>query len=101
LGLLSLGAAVTWLSVEMLRQGRLYHRLKPSARPRRWVLIWLLFALGACVAWLPFMIFFPDAWITHFLLKVVAIAFIVVTLVVRNLGIIVDWFYQHKGWPLR
>jgi hypothetical protein len=100
-GLLLLAIAATWVSIDMLCDGWLYQRMEPSSRPRRWVLIWLLAALGVCIAWLPFMIFLPNAWITQFLLKIVGIVFVVVALTLRNFGWLVNWVYSRKGWRLR
>jgi hypothetical protein len=34
-----LGIAAVWLSISILCRGKLYRRLEPEARPRRWVAI--------------------------------------------------------------
>ena len=102
LGLLAaLAIAVVWLSVTILLRGKLYSRLKPDARPRRWVLISLLVLFGIFVIWFPVWMMWPNALISRLLLGLFGVSFFVVGMTIKWLRPLVDAYVQRKGWPLR
>jgi H+/Cl- antiporter ClcA len=102
LGLLVvLGIAAILLSITILCRGKLYHRLKPDARPRRWVLILLLVLFLVFIIWFPVWMTWPHALISRFLTLLFGLSFAVVCLTARWLSPLVDAFVERKGWPLR
>jgi hypothetical protein len=102
LGLLFvLGIAAVWISVTILLRGKLYHRLKPEARPRRWVLISLLALFLVFVVWFPVWITWPHNLISRFLTLLFGISFAIVGLTFKWFAPLVDAFFKRKGWPLR
>jgi|SRR5215472_19161648 len=102
LGLLvALGIAAVWLSIAILLRGKLYHRLEPDARPRRWVLISLLALFLVFVIWFPVWITWPHALISRFLTLLFGILFAIVGLTFKWFAPLVDAFFKRKGWPLR
>ena len=102
LGLLVvLGLATVWLSISLLWRGKLYQRLKPEARPRRWVLLSLLALLLIFVVWFPLWITWPDALISRVLLLLFGVSFGIVGVTFKWLAPFVDAYIERKGWPLR
>jgi hypothetical protein len=99
--LFCIGSAAVLVSVDILRQGKLYHSLKPEARPRRWVLIWLLVLLTTFAVCFPVHLIWPNALISRVLLGLFVIVFAAVGLTLRNFSWLVDWYYKRKGWRLR
>ncbi|MGB7730629.1 MAG: hypothetical protein WBL50_21550 [Candidatus Acidiferrum sp.] len=96
-----IAAAAVLLSADMLFRGRLYHRLKPKSRPRRWVLISLLILFAVFIAWFPPWIMWPHALISRLLTGLFAITFGIVGLTLRLFSPLVDRYFTRKGWPLR
>jgi hypothetical protein len=88
-------------SIIILRKGKLYHHLKPAARPRRWVLVWLLVLLAVFAVWFPIWTIWPRSFISRVLTVVFGVTFGVVGITLRRLSGLVDWYYKRKGWPLR
>jgi len=102
LGLLvGTGAIAAALSIVILRRGKLYHRLSPEARPRRWVLILLLILIAVFLVWFPVWMTWPHALISRFLTGLFGITFGVVTLTFKWLSPFVDGYIRRKGWQLR
>lgn len=102
LGLLLLvGVAAVWLSISILSKGKLYHRLKPEARPRRWVLISLLGLFLIFVVWFPVWIAWPHALVSRLLTALFGVSFAVVGLTFKWFAPLVDAYFHRKGWPLR
>lgn len=102
LGLLAaLAIFAVWLSVAILLRGKLYHRLKPDACPRRWVLISLLALLLIFLLWFPVWMTWPHAPIARFLTVLLGIAFAIVGLTLKWFRPLVDAYFIRKGWPLR
>lgn len=102
LGLLVvLAIPVVWLSVTILLRGQLYHRLKPNARPRRWVLISLLALFLVFLVWFPVWMTWPNALISRLLLGLFGVTFFVVGMTIKWLTPLVDSYVKRKGWPLR
>ena len=100
--LLFVGAGtVVALSILILRRGRLYHRIKPESRPRRWVLMSLLLVFAIFVIWFPIWFLWPDALISRILGLLFVVIFFAVGLALRWLVGLVDWFVKRKGWALR
>jgi hypothetical protein len=97
------GFAITAVAVSVLilRRGKLYHRLKPETRPRRWVLIFLLFLLAVFVVWFPVWITWPQALVSRLLTGLFGITFAVVGLTFKWFSPLVDSYITRKGWPLR
>src|ERR1017187_4878702 len=76
--LVGLGFSAVVLSITILRCGKLYHRLSPEARPRRWVLISLLVLFAVFVIWFPVWMTWPNSLISRILLGLFGLAFFVV-----------------------
>jgi hypothetical protein len=96
-----LGISAVVLSITMLRRGKLYHRLSPEARPRRWVLISLLVLFAVFVIWFPVWMTWPNALISHLLLGLFAVTSFVVGITIKWLGPLVDAYVRRRGWHLR
>lgn len=99
--LVMLGIAAVWLSISILCRGKLYHRLKPEARPRRWVLFFLLSLFLVFIIWFPIWMTWPHALISRVLTLLFGVSFAVIGLTFRWLARLVDAFIKRKGWPLR
>jgi hypothetical protein len=99
--LVVLGIAAVWLSVSILCRGKLYHRLKPDARPRRWVLFFLLTLFLVFIIWFPIWMIWPHAVISRVLTFLFGLSFAAIGLTFRWLAPLVDAFIKRKGWPLR
>jgi len=99
--MLGLGISVVAASISILRRGRLYHRLNPEARPRRWVLISLLFLFAVFIVWFPVWMRWPHALISRVLTGLFGITFLGVALTFKWFSRIVDGYIQRRGWPLR
>jgi len=96
-----LGIAAVVLSIIILRRGKLYYRLRPEARPRRWVLILLLFVFAAFLIWFPVWMTWPEAPVSRVLLGLFGVAFFSVGMTIKWLAPFVDSFVKRRGWPLR
>jgi hypothetical protein len=99
--LVVLGIAAVWLSIVILLRGKLYRRLKPDARPRRWVLISLLGLFLVFIIWFPVWITWPHALISRFLTLFFGLSFALVGLTFKWLAPLVDAYIERKGWLLR
>ena len=102
LGLLVvLGVVALGLSIAMLRRRKLYQRLSPEARPRRWVLISLLVLFTVFIVWFPVWMTWPDTLISRILLGP---TFGVVGLTLKWLSPLVDGYIRrrvgHSGEPI-
>jgi hypothetical protein len=95
------GIAAVVVSILILRRGKLYHRLKPEARPRLWVLILLLLLLAVFVVWFSVWMTWPGALVSRILLGLFGITFGVVGLTLKWFSPLVDSYIKRKGWPLR
>jgi len=89
-----LGISAVVFSLSILRRGKLYHRLRPEARPRRWVLISLLFLFSVFAIWFPVWITWPDAIISRLLLALFGITFFVVGMTIKWLTPLVDSYVK-------
>jgi hypothetical protein len=96
-----LGLSAVVLSIIILRRGKLYHRLRPEARPRRWILISLLFLFAVFVIWFPVWMTWPNALISRLLLGLFGVTFFVVAMTIKWLTPLVDSYVKRRGWPLR
>ncbi len=96
-----MAVAAVLLSADMLFRGRIYHRLKPESRPRRWVLISLLILFAVFVVWFPVWKLWPDTLISHVLDGLFGLTFVIVGLTFRLFSPLVDRYITRKGWPLR
>lgn len=101
--LLSLTFVSVAVSINILLRGRIWQRLKPASRPRRWVLIWLLISLFLTFVWLPVFVERPGSHLAKALTLVWAIVFISMCLVGKLplLSSAVDLIVERMGWPLR
>jgi hypothetical protein len=100
-GLFGLGASAVVLSILLLRRGKLYHRLSPNARPRRWVLTFVLALFAAFVVWFPVWLTWPHAPISRVLTAVFSVTFFVVSMALKWLSGSIDRYWLRRGWPLR
>ena len=98
---IALGISAVVLSVVILRRGKLYDRLRPEARPRRWILISILFLFAVFVIWFPVWMTWPDALISRLLLGLFSVAFLAVGVTIKWLTPFVDSCFRRRGWPLR
>ena len=98
---LGLGLSAVILSFVILRRGKLYHRLTPEARPRRWVLIFSLILLAVFVIWFPVWITWPNALISRLLAGLFGLTFAAAAMTFKWLAPVVDSYIQRKGWHLR
>lgn len=96
-----LGISAVVLSIIILRRGKLYHRLRPEARPRRWILISLLFLFAVFVIWLPVWMTWPNALISRLLLGLFGVTFFLVAMTIKWLTPLVDSYVKRRGWPIR
>ena len=96
-----LGISAVVLSIIILRRGNLYHRLRPEARPRRWILISLLFLFAVFVIWFPVWMTWPNALISRLLLGLFGVTFFLVSMTIKWLTPLVDSYVKRRGWPLR
>ena len=99
--LVVLGVSAVSVSVLMLRKGRFYKSLNPSSRPRRWVLLSLLFLLAVFVLWFPIWTLWPHTVLARVLTVLFGLTFFVVTMTLKWFSSLVDWFIERRGWPLR
>jgi hypothetical protein len=95
------GISAAVLSIIILRRGKLYHRLNPEARPRRWVLISMLVLFAVFITWFPVWMTWPHTLISRILTGLFAVTFFVVGLTYKWLEGLVDAYIKRKGWPLR
>src|SRR5215469_1400696 len=79
-----LGVSAAAVSISILRRGKLYRRMNPETRPRRWVLISLLFLFAVFIVWFPVWIRWPHALISRVLTGLFGIAFAVVGLTIKR-----------------
>ena len=96
-----LGISAVAVSISILRRGKLYHRLNPETRPRRWVLISLLFLSAVFIVWFPVWTRWPHALISRVLTGLFGITFAGVLLTFKWFSRVVDRYIQRRGWPLR
>ena len=96
-----LGTAAVVLSIIILRRGKLYHRLSPEARPRRWVLSSLLVLFVVFAIWFPVWMTWPNALISRLLLGLFGVTFFVVGMTLKWLTPLVDAYVKRRGWQLR
>src|SRR5580704_738519 len=99
--LVGLGISVAAVSISILRRGKLYHRLNPEKRPRRWILISLLFLLAVFSIWFPVWMTWPHALLSRVLTGFFGITFFVVCMTIKWLSPMVDGYIRRRGWPLR
>jgi hypothetical protein len=99
--LCALGIVSVTLSIIILRRGKLYHRISPDARPRRWVLIALLVLLTIFLVWFPVWVTWPHALISRLLTGLFGFTFFAVLMTIEWLSGIVDRYIERKGWALR
>ena len=101
-GLILLAVVTVSALVNILLRGKLYQKMQPDSRPRRWVLYALLSLFAAFAIWFP-------VWMTWHSIPLVAkaltltlgIVFGVAGFTLRWLRGPVDLFVQKRGWPLR
>jgi hypothetical protein len=100
-GLFGIGASSVVLSILLLRRGKLYRRLSPNARPRRWVLIFVLALFAVFVVWFPVWLTWPHAPISRVLTAVFSVTFFVVSMALKWLSGLMARYWLRKGWPVR
>ena len=88
-------------SIMILSRGKLYERLSPETRPRRWMLICVLVLFAIFVIAFSVWMMWPDALVSRVLLGAFGIAFFVVGFAIRLLTPQVDAFVERMGWQLR
>jgi hypothetical protein len=99
LGALAITAVTA--SIVILRRGKLYHRLKPESRPRRWVLISMLTLCGVFIIWFPVWMIQPHALVSRVLTGLFAITFVVIGMAYKWFRRLIDGYVERKGWRLR
>jgi hypothetical protein len=99
--MLGLGLLAVVLSIVILRKGRLYYRINPESRPRRWVLISLLALFGSFIAWFPVWMTWPNLIISRLLSLVFGLTFFIVVMALKWFSPIIDWYVKRTGRSLR
>ena len=91
------------VSINILLRGRIWRRLKPTSRPRRWVLVLLLTSLALTFVWIPVFVGRPHTQLAKVLTVIWATVFIGMGLIFKLpfLGSAIDLLFERKGWPLR
>lgn len=86
----------------LLRKGPLYRSLKPTSRPRRWVLFLLLYLVVCVAAWLDVSALWPDCIPARIGFASFVIPLALFGILMRwGLTPIVDKWIERRGWPLR
>jgi drug/metabolite transporter (DMT)-like permease len=98
--LIGLGIAAVSVSAAILSKGKLYHRLKPESRPRRWVLIWSLALFLIFIIWFPVWITWPRAPVSLLLTALFGVSLFAYGLTLKWFAHLVDAYVKSKGWPL-
>ena len=101
LALILLAIATVSVLLNLLLRGSLYRRLKPQARPRRWVLFFLLTDFVAFAVWFPIWMMWPKSLLAKTLTLVFGVVFGMIGLTFKWGGGFMDMLYERKGWPLR
>jgi len=97
----ALGLCAILLSIRLLLKGRLYKRISPKSRPRRWVLYSVL-VLSTCFAiWFPVWMIWPSALISRLLTLLFGLTFVLALVAFRVFPGFIDAYVQRKGWPLK
>lgn len=99
LGALAMTAVTA--SIVILCRGKLYHRLKPESRPRRWVLMFMLILFAIFLIWFPVWMIWPHALISRILTVLFALTFFVIGMAYKWLSRLIDAYIERKGWRLR
>jgi hypothetical protein len=99
--LIALAISAVVVSIMILSRGKLYERLSPETRPRRWMLICVLVLFAMFVIAFSVWMIWPDALVSRVLLGAFGIAFFVVGFAIRLLTPQVDAFVERRGWQLR
>ena len=99
--LLALAAAAITVSLNILLRNRVYERLKPESRPRKWVLFALLVVFAVFAVWFPVWMTWPQSVVAKALTLTFAVVFSAVGLTLSSFTRAVDLFVERKGWPLR
>src|SRR5580765_3916802 len=91
------------VSVNILLRGTIWRRLKPSSRPRRWVLILLLASLAVTLVWLPVFVKLPNTPLSRVLTAVWGIVCGGTCLIFKLplLSSAVDLLFERRGWSVR
>jgi len=99
--LLILAIASVAVTLNVLLRGRIYQRLRPQSRPRRWVLLSTLLVFTAFAAWFPVWVSWPQSVIAKILTVVFGLVFFFVGITLKWFTPLVDRYVQRKGWPLK
>jgi hypothetical protein len=97
----ALAVTAVTASIVILRRGKLYHRLKPESRPRRWVLMSMLTLFGVFVIWFPVWMIRPHALISRVLTGLFGLTFFVIGMAYKWFARLIDAYVERKGWRLR
>jgi hypothetical protein len=89
------------VSIMILSRGKLYERLSPEARPRRWILICVLVLFAIFVISFSVWMMWPDELVSRVLLGAFGVVFFVVGFAIRLLTPQVDAYVERRGWRLR
>jgi hypothetical protein len=89
------------VSIMILSRGKLYEKLSPETRPRRWILICVLVLFAIFVIAFSVWMMWPDALVSRVLLGAFGVLFFVVGFAIRLLTPQVDAYVERRGWQLR
>jgi len=89
------------VSIMILSRGKLYERLSPETRPRRWILICVLVLFAIFVIAFSMWMMWPDALVSRVLLGGFGVVFFLVGFAIRLLTPQVDAYVERRGWQLR
>jgi amino acid transporter len=99
--LIAFAISAVALSIMILSRGKLYERLSPETRPRRWILISVVALFAEFVIAFSVWMMCPDALVSRVLLGAFGVAFFLVGFTIRLLTPQVDAYVKRKGWQLR
>jgi hypothetical protein len=89
------------VSILILHRGRLYRKLQPESRPRRWVLFLLLFLFAVFIVWFPVWTMWPHSLVSRSLTLFFGIIFFLAGITFKWFSGLADWLVKLSGRPLR
>jgi hypothetical protein len=99
--LIAFAVSAVVVSIMILSRGKLYERLSPETRPRRWILICVLALFAEFVISFSVWMMWPDALVSRVLLGAFGVVFFLVGFAIRLLTPQVDAYVKRRGWQLR
>jgi hypothetical protein len=99
--LIAFAISAVVVSIMILSRGKLYERLSPETRPRRWILVSVVALFAEFVISFSVWATWPDALVSRVLLGAFGVVFFLVGFAIRLLTPQVDAYVERRGWQLR